>query len=562
MAEIKVESSDVKYTEEFIETKYAYKTTKVRTVGKNLIATPNVDTFLFRTARRVPKLGVMLVGWGGNNGTTVTAAVLANRLGLSWETKEGVQHANYLGSLTQASTLSLGTGPDGEVYVPFKSILPMVDANDIEFDGWDISSMNLGDAMKRAKVLDYDLQTQLYPYLSKMKPRRSVYIPDFIAANQKSRADNLLSGSLEEIINQIRADINDFKKKKNLDKVIVLWTANTERFAEVREGLNDTIENLFSSIKKGNTEISPSTLFAIASILEGVSYINGSPQNTFVPGVVQLAEQKRVYIGGDDFKSGQTKMKSVLVDFLVSAGIKPLSIVSFNHLGNNDGANLSAPETFRSKEISKTNVVDDMVESNHLLYNPGEKPDHVVVIKYVPNVGDSKRAMDEYVSEIMMGGRNTIAIHNTCEDSLLASPLILDLAILTEMCERIQLRREDETEFHRFNAALSILSFLLKAPLAPRGTPVVNAFFKQRSCIENIFRACIGLPPVSNMALEYKQEVIPYELQHTLKGTNKHVVPQPAIVKKSLLNGHVKGTLIPNGHNMCEVNGLAVTAER
>jgi myo-inositol-1-phosphate synthase len=96
---------------------------------------------------------------------------------------------------------------------------------------------------------------------------------------------------------------------------------------------------------------------------------------------MQLAESRGVFIGGDDFKSGQTKMKSVLVDFLVSAGIKPRSIVSYNHLGNNDGMNLSAPAQFRSKEISKSNVVDDMVQSNRLLYSEGEHPDHVVVIK-------------------------------------------------------------------------------------------------------------------------------------------------------------------------------------
>ena len=101
-------------------------------------------------------------------------------------------------------------------------------------------------------------------------------------------------------------------------------------------------------------------------------FINGAPQNTFVPGLIELAVQKKVLIGGDDFKSGQTKMKSVLVDFLVGAGIKPTSIVSYNHLGNNDGMNLSAPQTFRSKEISKSNVVDDMVASNSILYAPGD----------------------------------------------------------------------------------------------------------------------------------------------------------------------------------------------
>jgi myo-inositol-1-phosphate synthase len=143
-------------------------------------------------------------------------------------------------------------------------------------------------------------------------------------------------------------------------------------------------DNLLAAVERNEGEISPSTLYAIACMQEGVPFINGSPQNTFVPGAIELAVRHNVLIGGDDFKSGQTKMKSVLVDFLVGAGIKPTSIVSYNHLGNNDGFNLSAPQTFRSKEISKSNVVDDMVASNSILYNEGEHPDHVVVIKCAP----------------------------------------------------------------------------------------------------------------------------------------------------------------------------------
>lgn len=145
-----------------------------------------------------------------------------------------------------------------------------------------------------------------------------------------------------------------------------------------------------------------------------------------------------------------------------------------------------------------------MVNSNRVLYSQGETPDHCVVIKYVPHVGDSKRAMDEYTSEIMMGGTNTLVIHNTCEDSLLASPLIIDLIVLAELCERIQFKVGNETQFQKFNPVLSFLSYMCKAPLVPRGTPVVNSLFRQRCCIENILRACIGLSPINHMLLEYK----------------------------------------------------------
>jgi myo-inositol-1-phosphate synthase len=341
-----------------------------------------------------------------------------------------------------------------------------------------------------------------------LTPLPSIYSSSFIAANQSERADNVITGTKQEQIETLRGHIRDFKSEKGVEKVIVLWTANTERYCDVAAGLNDTAEALLGSISRNEDEVSPSTLFAVASILEGCSYINGSPQNTFVPGVMQLAEQRGVFIAGDDFKSGQTKMKSVLVDFLVSAGIKPVSIVSYNHLGNNDGKNLSEDAQFRSKEISKSNVVDDMVESARgLMYGPSEKgPDHCVVIKYVPHVGDSKRAMDEYTSQIFLGGTNTIVMHNTCEDSLLASPIILDLVILCELCERISVKRKGESDdhFQRFHSVLSLLSYLLKAPLVPAGAPVVNALSAQRQCIVNVFRACVGLQPDNFMCLEHR----------------------------------------------------------
>ena len=149
-----------------------------------------------------------------------------------------------------------------------------------------------------------------------------------------------------------------------------------------------------------------------------------------MPGVVQAATRLNTIIGGDDFKTGQTKMKSVLVDYLAGAGLKPTSIVSYNHLGNNDGLNLSAPQTFRSKEISKANVVSDMVKSNaYFTRRARREPATTPLLSYGPNVGDSKRAMDEYTSRIFMNGENTIVMHNTCEDSLLAAPLILDLCL-------------------------------------------------------------------------------------------------------------------------------------
>ena len=256
--------------------------------------------------------------------------------------------------------------------------------------------------------------------------------------------------------------LSTFKARHGLDKVIVLWTANTERYADIIPGINDTAENLMRAIKAGHEEISPSTIFCVACTLEGAPFINGSPQNTFVPGAIKLAEQHGSFIGGDDFKSGQTKMKSALVDFLINAGIKLTSIASYNHLGNNDGKNLSSQKQFRSKEISKSNVVDDMVAANNILYKKGEHPDHTVVIKYMPAVGDNKRALDEYYADIFMGGHQTISMSNICEDSLLASPLIIDLVIIAEVMTRISWKSTGSKDYKGFHSVLSILSYMLK----------------------------------------------------------------------------------------------------
>jgi myo-inositol-1-phosphate synthase len=340
----------------------------------------------------------------------------------------------------------------------------MVHPNDLVVGGWDISGMNLADAMDRAKVLSPSLKMLVRKEMGAMKPLPSIYYPDFIAANQEERADNILPGSKACMahVEQIRKDIRDFKSANGLDKVIVQWTANTERYADV----NDTADNLIKSIESGHEEVSPSTVFAVASILENAPFINGSPQNTFVPGAIEFAEKHNAFIGGDDFKSGQTKMKSALVDFLINAGIKLTSIASYNHLGNNDGMNLSSQKQFRSKEISKSNVVDDMVAANNVLYKDGEHPDHCVVIKYMPAVGDDKRALDEYYAEIFLDGHQTISLFNVCEDSLLASPLIIDLVLVAEIMTRVQWKAHSadggDAKYAGFHSVLSVLSYMLK----------------------------------------------------------------------------------------------------
>jgi len=469
----------VEYTDTEITSRYTYRTTSV-TPGddETFEASPRQTLYEFKTDRKVGKVGMMLVGWGGNNGSTVTAGILANRRGLVWDTREGQRAANYYGSVVMSSTIKLGTNSKTgkDVNIPFHNVLPMVHPNELAIGGWDISKMDMAASMDRAAVLEPALKMLVRKEMALMVPLPGIYYPDFIASNQGDRANNVLEGQKACMahVKKLRQDIRDFKSANGLDKVIVQWTANTERYADVIPGINDTAENLIKAIENGHEEVSPSTVFAVACILEGAPFINGSPQNTFVPGAIQLAEKHNAFIGGDDFKSGQTKMKSALVDFMINAGLKLTSIASYNHLGNNDGMNLSSHKQFRSKEISKSNVVDDMVEANNVLYKSGEHPDHTVVIKYMPAVGDNKRALDEYYAEIFMGGHQTISLFNVCEDSLLASPLIIDLVVIAELMTRITWRLVDEadgaapTEFRNFHSVLSVLSYMLKVNSARR----------------------------------------------------------------------------------------------
>lgn len=207
-----VNSPNVVYTDNEIRSKYSYRTTLIsESADGKFVATPKETVYDFKVDRHVPKTGMMLVGWGGNNGTTVTAGIIANKRNISWDTREGARDANYYGSLVMGSTVKLGTNAktSKDVNIPFQNVLPMVHPNDLVIGGWDISGMNLAQAMDRAAVLEPTLKAQVKKEMAEMKPLASIYYPDFIAANQEDRADNILPGSKASLehLEQIRKDI-------------------------------------------------------------------------------------------------------------------------------------------------------------------------------------------------------------------------------------------------------------------------------------------------------------------------------------------------------------------
>jgi myo-inositol-1-phosphate synthase len=453
----------------------------VTTEEKYSIKIPNVKN----------KIGVMLVGWGGNNGSTLTAGLLAYTHKIKWANKSGIHGVQFLGSVSQFGSVHLGYDNENKSHSRlFKNVTDLCKPEDIVIGGWDICKDDLYTASKKTKVIDHDLLNKLEDKLKKLHPLPSIYNNDFIANNQNDRANNTVRyPNLNLTVKHIINDIKLFKSTNNLEKVIILWTASTERF---HNGKWTNKKELDEALLKNDKEISPSILFAIAAAQTGCTFINGSPQNTLCPAIIDYAKHFKTFVGGEDFKTGQTKLKSVLVDWFASSGIRPLSIVSYNHLGNNDGKNLEEAPQFQSKELTKKNVIDDVVSENPELF-PNGNPDHTVVIKYIPSVGDSKRAMDEYYSELFLDGRNTLIIHNTCEDSLLAVPLMLDIIIFSEFFTRIIITKINGEEYS-FNPELSFLSLFFKAPIVNPREPLINAFFKQKMGLENFFRILLGLP--------------------------------------------------------------------
>ena len=259
----------------------------------------------------------------------------------------------------------------------------------------------------------------------------------------------------------------------------------------------DSIDDLKSRVSR-NASMAASVLFCIACIEEQVLYLNGSPQNTFHPAIVEYARQKGSLIAGSDFKSGQTRYKTIMSDYLIGSGIRISSVVSYNHLGNNDGKNLSEDKCFQSKKISKGGVIDDAIKSNKILYPEGnDKIDHEVVIKYVPFVGDSKRALDEYSSSIFMNGINTISSYNICEDSLLATPLMIDMIVLGELFSRMEINDQ------KMGPVLSYLSFFFKAPITNHEEYVINSFSRQRESLVNVLKIAGGLQPDDHTLLAF-----------------------------------------------------------
>ena len=481
-----MQSHNATYSPSVIEAEYRHSVNRTEVAEDGTLRVrPETQTIYFKTGTAARRTGLLIVGLGGNNATTLVGGLLANKHNLMWPTKRGVQVPNMYGSLTQAATVKVGTAQ-----VPFGDIVPMLNPTGLVVSGWDINGANLYDATRRSEVFDVALQDHLRPYLEPLVPMPSIYYPDFIASNQADRADNVVVGQhRKNDLSTLRCDISEFKRRHDLETVVVVWSANTEKNSAASF---DTEAEVLAAIDANCPDVAPSLLFATAAVLEGCAFLNTSPQNTLHPGLLAMARRYGVLVAGDDLKTGQTKLKSVMVDFLLDAGIKPESVVSYNHLGNNDGKNLDEQAQFKAKEQSKSRLLTEMVTQNPILFPAGTPlPDHRVVIKYVPSVGDTKTALDEYKCRIFMNGQQTFTVNNVCEDSLLAAPLILDLVVLAELFGRVHSR---DNRANLWRPIAPTLGYMFKAPVQKAGdVDVTYSLALQRQRITALLLALVGL---------------------------------------------------------------------
>lgn len=429
------------------------------------------------------KLGVLMVGLGGNNGSTFHAALQAHQLDLQWEDDRGVRRSGreWLGSVAMSGSLPLEMGR----HVPVRTLVDFADLDAMVVGGWDISRAALDEAIVRAGVLSGPMRRELRRKADlSARPWPSLYYPRFIAGNQRDRANNTLAGetACAEHLDRLRCDIRGFKRKHGIERVVVVWMANTERMAKEGGLFRRDPTALLAAIAAGNEpEIPPSLMFGVAAVLEGCVFFNGSPQNTLCPALAALARQKGTLVGGNDLKTGQTKLKGALADLLVGSAFELESVVSYNHLGNNDGKNLSEEAQFRSKELSKSGLLDHIVATNPALAEGTRRPYHLVRIEYAPPAGDNKQAIDEWVARIFHDARLRLTTQATCPDSMLAVPIILDLILFGDWLARLR----DTQSGSAPGPVASALALFFKDP---QGDCPEHSYYLQREALFGVVR--------------------------------------------------------------------------
>lgn len=420
------------------------------------------------------KLGVLIVGLNGAITTTFLAGIFAIRKGL----------AKPIGSLTQMGTIRIGKRSDNN-FPLIKDFVPLSSVDDLIFGGWDIRDETCYEAANYAKVLNENDLNNAAEELSSIKPMKGVFDQNYV---KRLTGSYVKEGSTKfDLMMQLREDIQSFKEQHSLDRVVVIWAASTETFIPVSE-VHKTKDAFIEGMKNNHPEISPSMLYAYASIAEDAPYINGSPSlSVDAPAIVEFANEMGVPVAGKDFKTGQTLVKTVIAPMLKARLLGLSGWFSTNILGNRDGEVLDDPGSFKTKEESKLSVISSILQPE-LYPDLYDKYYHKVRINYYPPRGDNKEGWDNIDIFGWLGYAMQLKINFLCRDSILAAPIVLDLILFADLAKRSGMKGIQEW-----------MSLFFKSPMHSPDVVPEHDLFIQMMKLKNTLRRLMNESPVTHL---------------------------------------------------------------
>jgi myo-inositol-1-phosphate synthase len=422
-------------------------------------------------------LGILLVGLGAVSTTTI-AGVESIRRGLT----------KPIGSLTQMATIRLGKRTEHRSPL-IKDVVPLAGLEDVVFGAWDPIPDDAYDSARNCGVLRPEDLEPVADFLKSIKPMPAVFDKAYV---KKLDGTNVKHGKNKyDLGEQLRADIRDFKEKNGCDRLSMVWAASTEVFMKP-SAVHATLEAFEQAMRDDDPAIAPSMIYAWAALSEGVPFANGAPNLTVdIPAMVELAKKNGVPIAGKDFKTGQTLMKTIIAPGMKTRMLGLNGWFSTNILGNRDGEVLDDPESFKTKEESKLGALEYILQ-------PEMYPDlysnmyHKVRINYYPPRGDNKEGWDNIDIFGWMGYPMQIKIDFLCRDSILAAPIVLDLALFMDLARRAGMSGIQEW-----------LSFYLKAPQVAESLYPEHDIFIQHMKLKNTIRWLAGEEQITHLGVEY-----------------------------------------------------------
>ena len=423
------------------------------------------------------ELGVMLVGLGAVS-TTLIAGVEAVKLGLG----------KPFGSLTQMGTIRLGKRTERRTPL-IKDFVPLADIHDLVFGAWDIFPDDAFMAASKAAVLDQALLKKLEAPLHAIKPMKGAFDQRWVRRLTGTHVK--VGRNKKDLADQIVADIKEFKARTGVSRSVMIWCGSTEAYSVAKPEHQD-ITAFEKALEDNSPEISPSMIYAYASLTSGVPFVNASPNLCVdMPALVEIAGKNKLPIAGKDLKSGQTLMKTVIAPGFKARMLGVRGWYSTNILGNRDGEVLDDPESFKAKEESKRGVLQYILQPDLYPELYGNIR-HQVRIDYYPPRGDNKEGWDNIDIFGWLGYSMQLKINFLCRDSILAAPIVLDLALFLDLAHRSGMRGIQEW-----------LSFYFKTPMTAPGLYPEHDLFIQLMKLKNTLRHLRGEELITHLGLEY-----------------------------------------------------------